>query len=501
MHNRQAVEALGGITGLPPTPTRPGRQSSGRIPARPGTTAPASRVHLPLRIINGATTPETVGTAFLTLIVFSFIFRSLIGMVLRGAANSILLAATTHTFFNRSNNIDGIAADLLEGSIRPIDAVLAATLTPIVSASASARSWYEAIERPWTRPRTKRRHPHNHSPPEPTQRTRTPWPSPLDPLAEGDDRGSRTERMCREQCQRQQINSKSTAAPISLSERRTHQGGPVINTPGTARPERQQQEPRQESPAQLRNEPSSSTTSASSAWMKTGLVALPIYGLILGFTTRKPQPDQSVDPEGWARFVSSPSYLMEHITSSVIGAVVVIFGTLALGAILTRSRAPRLALTGTILAAIGQTLFMVPGTISTFATPAIGAAYLSGNREVMTIEFSPVLTLITGLALLLTVAGNIILGLAIWRSGVLAKWAGLLWIIGTLIFYVLGAFLGMATTGASLPTQPVGALLMAISSAWMTWTVLRSQATQPPTDPDLAADRPTAPVIRSPREA
>ena len=58
----------------------------------------------------------------------------------------------------------------------------------------------------------------NHSPPEPTQRTRTPWPSPLDPLAEGDDRGSRTERKCREQCQRQQINSKSTAAPISLSE-------------------------------------------------------------------------------------------------------------------------------------------------------------------------------------------------------------------------------------------------------------------------------------------
>ena len=223
--------------------------------------------------------------------------------------------------------------------------------------------------------------------------------------------------------------------------------------------------------------------------MKTGLVALPIYGLILGFTTRKPQPDSSVDPEGWARFVSSPSYLVEHIASSVLGAVLVIFGTLALGAVLRRSRAPRLALWGTILAITGQILFMVPGTISTFATPAIGAAYLSGNREVMTIEFSPVLTLITGVALLLTVAGNIILGLAIWRSGVLAKWAGLLWIIGTLVFYVLGAFLGMATTGASLPTQPVGAVLMAISSAWVAWTVLGARATQTPTDPDLAADR------------
>ena len=108
---------------------------------------------------------------------------------------------------------------------------------------------------------------------------------------------------------------------------------------------------------------------------------------------------------------------------------------LALGAMLTHSRAPRLALSGTILAATGQTLFMVPGTISTFATPAIGAAYLSGNREVMAIEFSPVLSLITGVALMLTVAGNIILGLAIWRSGVLAKWAGMVWIVGTLVFF------------------------------------------------------------------
>jgi hypothetical protein len=273
----------------------------------------------------------------------------------------------------------------------------------------------------------------------------------------------------------------------------------MTNTPDAARPERQQQEPQRQSASRLRKEPSLSTTSASAAWMKTGLVALPIYGLILSFTTRKPQPDQVADPEGWARFVSTPSYLVEHIASSVVGAILVIFGTLALGAILSRSRAPRLALSGTVLAVAGQTLFMVPGTISTFATPAIGAAYLTGNRDVMALPFSPALTLITGIALLLAVAGNIILGLAIWRSGVLPKWAGLIWITGTLVFYVFGAFLGMVTTGASLPTQPVGALLMTISSAWIAWTVLRSRATQLPTDPDMAADRPAARVSRSAR--
>ena len=73
-----------------------------------------------------------MGIAFLSLLLLSFIFRSLIGMVLRGAANSILLAATTHTFFNRSNNIDGIAADLLEGSNQPIAALLATTLITVL---------------------------------------------------------------------------------------------------------------------------------------------------------------------------------------------------------------------------------------------------------------------------------------------------------------------------------------------------------------------------------
>ncbi len=56
---------------------------------------------------------------------------------------------------------------------------------------------------------------------------------------------------------------------------------------------------------------------------------------------------------------------------------------------------------------------MALGTISTFTTPAIGAVYLSGNRGVMALHLSPVLTLITGIALLLAVAGNVILGLAI----------------------------------------------------------------------------------------
>ncbi len=69
-----------------------------------------------------------------------------------------------------------------------------------------------------------------------------------------------------------------------------------------------------------------------------------------------------------------------------------------------------------------------------------------------------------------------LLGIAVWRSGTLPRWAGALWVIAFVVFVLLGAALGMATTGASLPTQPVGADLMAISGAWIVWVAARQPA-------------------------
>jgi hypothetical protein len=211
----------------------------------------------------------------------------------------------------------------------------------------------------------------------------------------------------------------------------------------------------------------------TAGWIRVGLFALPAYGLLIAYSTLKPQPDQVADPEGWARFVSSTSYLVGHVLGNVLGTVLVVFGTFALGALLATSRAPRLGLWGMVLSITGYVLFTIPGVISTFATPPIGAAYLAGNHEVMSLEFSPILTAITLLALLLAVIGNGLLSVAIWRSGILPRWAGVIWAVGTLIFYVLGFALGMATTGASLPTQPIGAALLAIAGAGIAWAGYR----------------------------
>lgn len=207
-------------------------------------------------------------------------------------------------------------------------------------------------------------------------------------------------------------------------------------------------------------------------------MALPIYGLLTIWASLDPQPEQVKHPEAWARFVSSNHYILTHVIGSIGGAVLAILGVFALGAYLANSRAGRLGLVALVVTVVGQAVGLVIGGISTFATPAIGQAFLSGFKDVMQIQFSPVMSVIFALAILLMIVGNVLLGVAVWRSGTLPKWAGAIWLASVLLFYILGAVLGILTTGSSLPTQPVGALLIVISGTWMAWSVMRQPSTR-----------------------
>ena len=209
-------------------------------------------------------------------------------------------------------------------------------------------------------------------------------------------------------------------------------------------------------------------------WIRAGLLALPIYGLLTFATTFDAQPDQVKEPEAWARYVSSTSYLVTHMLAATGGTILAIFGVFALGAYLATGRSGRLGLAAMAASAAGHALLLVPSVISTFATPAIAEAYLSGMKGVITgVEFHPAMMVIYLLGLLLAFVGNVLLGVAVWRSGVLPKWSGAIWAASIPTFYVLGALLGIVTTGSSLLTQPVGALLMAIGGGWMALSAMR----------------------------
>jgi hypothetical protein len=211
-----------------------------------------------------------------------------------------------------------------------------------------------------------------------------------------------------------------------------------------------------------------------SAAIRVGLWALPLYGALTAWATLDPQPDQATDPDGWARFVSTNYYLLTHLAGGTGGTILAILGTIALGGYLAGGRSGKLGVAAMVVTVTGHALLLVPAAISTFATPAIGRAYLAGFTDVMQIGFSPAMTATFLLGLLLALVGNVLLGVAMWRSGTLPKWVGAVWVISAIVFYVLGVVLGLATAGASPPTQSMGALLIVISGAWTAWVAQSS---------------------------
>jgi membrane protease YdiL (CAAX protease family) len=96
------------------------------------TALPFAGIHLPLAVISGVTAPVALIVQFVFLMVLSVVVRLLVGLVLRGTANSLLAVGVLHTVFNRCNNPTGIAAKLLNGNHRPTASLVAAVLLAVI---------------------------------------------------------------------------------------------------------------------------------------------------------------------------------------------------------------------------------------------------------------------------------------------------------------------------------------------------------------------------------
>ena len=75
--------------------------------------------------------------------------------------------------------------------------------------------------------------------------------------------------------------------------------------------------------------------------IRIGLWGPPALGALTAWATLDPQPDPSTDPDGWARFVSTNSYLVSHLIGSTGGTILAILGKIALGAYLAGGRSAR----------------------------------------------------------------------------------------------------------------------------------------------------------------
>lgn len=205
-------------------------------------------------------------------------------------------------------------------------------------------------------------------------------------------------------------------------------------------------------------------------WIRLGLFALPLYGVLTFWSSLDPQPDPNTHYEAWSRYVTIDHYVLTHVFGSILGLILAIFGTFALGAFLTRSRAARLGLVAMVITVLGSALFLPGMGVSTFSAPEEGQAYLAGIEGLAELPTSSADIAFTATSLLVVV----LLGVAVWRSGTLPKWAGALWAAAPVFMYPLGlvyaATIGPASTP---PTVLVGAVLVVVGGGWIAFRAMR----------------------------
>ena len=223
-------------------------------------------------------------------------------------------------------------------------------------------------------------------------------------------------------------------------------------------------------------------TTNTAKWIGAGLLGLPLYGALTFWSSMDPQPDPDAHYEAWARFVTTDHYVTSHLLGSTLGLILAIFGTFALGAYLANGRSGRMGLIAMVVTVLGTALFLPAMGVSTFAAPAEGQAYLAGIEEFSKLPGSfadDVFAMTSLLVILLLFVGNVLLGVAIWRSETLPKWAGALWVGAAVLMYPLGIVYAAVILGvqSTPPTILAGAALIVIGGVWMAWSALRRPST------------------------
>ena len=180
----------------------------------------------------------------------------------------------------------------------------------------------------------------------------------------------------------------------------------------------------------------SSDTKRTSAFTKR--ISLGAIALILAGLTLIPQGILTANvpsaPEQNLEFASLANSFSYRFSMMLVGISLALFilGVFALYAHLSQTKQEKMAFAGLIVTVGFLALFLPIIGFAAFVVPAIGALVEQGHTEmfaVMDETFKEPFLPIQFLAGILWNIGNILLGIAVWRSGTLWKWGGLLFII------------------------------------------------------------------------
>jgi hypothetical protein len=161
--------------------------------------------------------------------------------------------------------------------------------------------------------------------------------------------------------------------------------------------------------------------------------------------------------------LSSAAWVIAHFIA-MLAFVLLLFGLLTLYQCLTNSGVERRTLLAMILSLAGIALIMPTLGVETYTLPVIGKLYLEGKTDVVAVvdriySGPDMLVLIVGLLFL--AVGSVVFAITIWQSGILPKWAGVIFAIGLALWFPLFPQI----------IRIIDGLLIGIGSVWLAWSI------------------------------
>jgi hypothetical protein len=207
--------------------------------------------------------------------------------------------------------------------------------------------------------------------------------------------------------------------------------------------------------------------------IRLAILALPISGL-LGVISIVPPGvfiNPSTDPEAFAR--SADSIGLGNLIG-IVSLVFLLIGAWALYSIVEKGSDSRSPIYGLLLTFAGVGLQLPFAGIFAFAAPVAGRLYLAGDTSMVKVISdatnisNPVAFAFGATSAWLYAIGSIFLGIAVWRSRSLPKWAGVLYAVNSIAIFS-GPVYGLYAFLMAL----AGTFLLLASGAWITASIAR----------------------------
>ena len=207
----------------------------------------------------------------------------------------------------------------------------------------------------------------------------------------------------------------------------------------------------------------------SDGLIRLGILALPLAGLLalVGLYSSVQLGTGGILATGDNQAIVSSGYFVSQLLGNGLALTLLIFGVMALYAYLANTSVRALALGAMVLSILGIALTLTSVGVLAYTIPALSRSFLDGHQEsirILDYIFAGPFRIIGTLIPLLYSAGFILFGVAIWRSGVLPKWAGVLVAVHAPL---------LTLWPLSVVGLVVGVLVAFVGGGWVALSVLR----------------------------